>query len=166
MSMAQSNGKPELRPAERTKDLARRAGTGRPYPEELRSRVITAVEEGASYREAAARYGVSASAAVKWAHQFRETGSSAAKPMGGDRRSRLKSEREWLVRRIAADPELTPAELHKELCERGIQVGYLTVRRFIKREIVDLKKERALETARPPTNVDLGPHVIRKKPTR
>jgi transposase len=134
MSLEQSNGKPELRAAERTTDLAKRAGTGRPYPEELRSRVIAAVEEGASYRQAAARYGVSASAAVKWAHHFRETGSSAAKPMGGDRRSRLKGVREWLLRRIAAEPELTPAELHQELCARGIQVGYLTVRRFIKKE--------------------------------
>jgi transposase len=54
--------------------------------------------------------------------------------MGGDRRSRLKSERDWLLRRIAAEPRLTPAELHKELCARGIQVGYLTVRRFVKKE--------------------------------
>ena len=166
MSIEQSNGKPELRPCEWRKDWARRAGTGRPYPEELRSRVIVAVEEGASYREAAARYGVSASAAVKWARHFRQTGSSAAKPMGGDRRSRLKSEREWLLGRITANPELTPAELHKELSARGIQVGYLTVRRFIKREILDLKKQRTHRTARLPTNVELGLHVIRKKPTR
>jgi transposase len=166
VSLEQSNGKPEPRPAERTKDLAKRAGTGRPYTQELRSRVITAIEEGASYRQAAARYGVSASAAVKWARHFRQTGSSAAKPMGGDRRSRLKSEREWMLRRIAADPELTPAELHKELCARGIQVGYLTVRRFIKREIIDLRKERARRTAGPPTDLGLGPHVIRKKHTR
>jgi transposase len=103
---------------------------------------------------------------VKWARHFRQTGSSAAKPMGGDRRSRLKSEREWLSRRIAANPELTPAELHKELSARGIQVGYLTVRRFIKREILDLKKERTRRTARLPTNVTLGPHVMRKKPTK
>lgn len=134
MSMEQSNGKPELHLAERTRDLAKRTSTGRPYPEELRARVIAAIEEGASYRQAAARYGVSASAAVMWARRFRQTGSSAAKPMGGDRRSRLKSEREWLLRRIAADPELTPAELHEELCARGVRVGYLTVRRFIKRE--------------------------------
>ena len=134
MSTEQSNGKPELHLAERTRDLAKRASTGRPYPEELRARVIAAIEEGASYRQAAARYSVSASAAIMWARRFRQTGSSAAKPMGGDRRSRLKSEREWLLKRIAADPELTPAELHEELCARGVRVGYLTVRRFIKKE--------------------------------
>ena len=111
-----------------------RTKSGSPYSSELRARVIAAVEAGASYRQAAARYGVSASTIVKWTQHFRETGSMAAKPMGGDRRSRLKGERDWLLRRIAADPTLTPADLHRELCTRGVQVGYLTVRRFVSRE--------------------------------
>ena len=72
-----------------------RAKTGRPHPQELRSHVITAVLAGASYREAAAQYGVSVTAAFTWAKRFRQTGSMVAKPMGGDRRSRLKSERDW-----------------------------------------------------------------------
>ena len=99
--------------------------------------MIAAVEEGASYRQAAERHGVSASVVVKWTHRFRRTGSVAAMPMGGDRRSRLKDEREWLLRQIAAKPGVTAAELHEELCARGVQVGYLTVRRFIEREKID-----------------------------
>lgn len=122
----------------------RRVKTGQPYSEELRSRVIAAVEEGASYRQVAGRFGVSSSAAVKWVHRFRQTGSIAAKPMGGDRRSRLKGERDWLLRRIAAEPRLTPAELHKELCARGIQVGYLTVRRFVKKERIRRRNDRGV----------------------
>lgn len=54
--------------------------------------------------------------------------------MGGDRRSRLKAERAWLSERLAAAPELTAADLHKELCARGIQVSYLTLRRFLRKE--------------------------------
>jgi len=111
-----------------------RRKTGRPYTDELRSRVIAAIEAGASYRQAAARHGVSASVALKWMRRFRQTGSIAAKPMGGDRRSRLKGERDWLLRRIAAKPGLTAAELHEELSARGIQVGYLTVRKFVRKE--------------------------------
>jgi transposase len=131
---------PPLDLSSRTKGPAK---AGRPYSEELRSRVIAAVEAGASYRQAAARYGVSASAVVKWAQQFRKTGSVAAKPMGGDRRSRLKGERDWLLRRIAADPGLTTAELHQELCARGVRVGYRTVRRFIKKAEADGSSPRA-----------------------
>jgi transposase len=76
-----------LDPSDRAKG---RIKSGQPHSEDLRSRVITAVEEGASYRKAAARFGVSSSAAVKWVRRFRQTGSIAAKPMGGDRRLRSK----------------------------------------------------------------------------
>ncbi len=113
---------------------------GRPYPEDLRSRVIAAIENGASYREAAAQCGVSASVAMKWAQFFRQTGSVAAKPMGGDRRSRLKREQNWILTRIAAEPALTPTELHRELRARGIRVAYLTVQRFLKKQRIDAGK--------------------------
>ena len=113
---------------------------GRPHAQDLRSRVIAAVEEGASYRQVAARYGVSASAALKWTQRFRQTGSVAARAMGGDRRSRLKSERDWLLRRIAATPAITLAELHQELCARGIQVACVTIQRFLKKQDIKLVK--------------------------
>ena len=50
---------------------------------ELRERVIEAVEMGASRREAAELYDVSASSAIKWVQRWRETGSATAKPRGG-----------------------------------------------------------------------------------
>ena len=50
---------------------------------ELRERVIKAVEMGASRREAAERFDVSASSAVKWLQRWRDSGSAAAKPRGG-----------------------------------------------------------------------------------
>ena len=77
----------ELDPSERATG---RIKSGQPHSEDLRSRVITAVEAGASYRQAAARFGVSSSAAVKWVRRFRQTGSIAAKPLGGNRRLSLK----------------------------------------------------------------------------
>ena len=50
---------------------------------ELRERVIEAVEMGASRREAAEIYDVSASSAVKWVQRWRDTGNAGAKPRGG-----------------------------------------------------------------------------------
>jgi transposase len=150
------NGRSATQPSERARE---RAKTGRPHSQELRSSVVAAIEAGASYREAAARFGVSGSAAVKWVHRFRQTGSIAAKPMGGDRRSRLKGERNWLLQRIAAEPGVTPAELHKELCARGIQVGYLTVRRFVKKEKIKLPKKGVRQVIRKPAHAKFGPLV-------
>jgi transposase len=135
LTLAEAEGTPSAEPALHCSDHGtEQSRAGHAYSEERRSRVVGAVEKGASYREAAARYGVSASAALKWTHRFRQTGSVASKPMGGDRRSRLKDQRDWIAKRIAADPELTVAQLHAELQSRGIQVGHLTLRRFIKRE--------------------------------
>ena len=42
-------------------------------------------------------------------------GSIAAKPMGGKRNSRLKDERDWLLARVAAAPDLSLHDLRREL---------------------------------------------------
>jgi transposase len=50
----------------------------------MRQRVIDRVESGASRREAAEHYEVSAGTAVIWVKCFRETGRCAAKPRTPD----------------------------------------------------------------------------------
>ena len=85
---------------------------------------------------------MSVTAAFTWAKRFRQTGSMVAKPMGGDRRSRLKSERDWLLRRVSAAPSLTLAQLHEELRARGIWVGRLTLQKFLKKANIEVEKGR------------------------
>src|SRR5262249_25427539 len=65
---------------------------------------------------------------VNWVGRFRETGSVAAKPMGGDHRSRLTQERGWILQRIEAEPDLTVEEIRSELKERGVSVGVALLR--------------------------------------
>jgi transposase len=91
---------------------------------------------------------ISASARWFWVRRFRETGSVAAKPMGGDYRSRLTTERAWLLERIAQEPDLTLEELRDKLKDRGISVGYGTVWRFFAREDITVKKKRTGGRAR------------------
>ena len=55
---------------------------------DLRVRLLAAVDDGMSCRGAAVRFGVAPSTAIRWQAQWRETGSVAAKPQGGDMRSR------------------------------------------------------------------------------
>jgi transposase len=52
---------------------------------DLRERVIEAVQAGASRREAAERFEISASAAVKWLQRWRDHGVCVPKPRGGSR---------------------------------------------------------------------------------
>ena len=61
---------------------------GKPLSMDLRSRALAAVDEGLSCRAAARRFGVAASTVIRWHDQRRDTGGYAAKPQGGDTRSR------------------------------------------------------------------------------
>ena len=76
------------------------------------------------------------------------TGVVSAKPMGGDHSSRLKADRDWLLERIAAAPDLTLEEIRAELGARGRHVGYGTVWRFFAAEGISFKKNRARQRAR------------------
>jgi transposase len=120
----------------------------KPYSEDLRKRVVAAVDGGLSRHQAAALFDVGVSTVVHWVRRWRETGSVAAKPMGGDHRSVLTGERDWILKRIEAMPDLTLEELRAELKERGVVVGYGTVWRFFEREDITVKKNRAGGRAR------------------
>src|SRR3546814_11004186 len=63
-------------------------GMTKSISEDLPSRVITAVDGGLSRRAAAERFGVAAASAVRWVREWRESGSTRARPQGGDMRSR------------------------------------------------------------------------------
>ena len=55
--------------------------------EDLRVRVIAAVNEGMSRHAAAARFGIGVATAVRWLKAWSETGATCAKAKGGDLRS-------------------------------------------------------------------------------
>src|SRR5262249_36207848 len=78
---------------------------------------------------------------VKWSQRWRVSGSAAAKPMGGCKQLRLKSEREWLLARIAEKPDLTLRAVVAELAERDTPASYGAVWRFFKREGISFKKK-------------------------
>jgi transposase len=81
--------------------------------QDLRERVLEAVETGASRREAAERFEVSPSSAVKWIQRWQETGSIAAKPIGGSI-SPLEKHADWLLMLISEHPDLTLDEVRRD----------------------------------------------------
>jgi transposase len=120
----------------------------RPYSQDLRERVVGAVDGGLSRRRAASLFGVAISTVIDWVDAWRESGRLKAKPMGGDHSSRLKGERTWLLERIASAPDLTLEEIRSELAGRDIHVGYGTVWRFFAAEGISFKKNRARRRTR------------------
>jgi transposase len=119
----------------------------RAYSLDLRERVVAAVAAGQSCRAVAATFKVSVSSVVKWSQRFRATGSAAARAMGGNRPYALARERDWLLRRLADQPDVTLRALLAELAERGIKVSYYAVWHFFDHEGISFKKKPARQRA-------------------
>src|SRR5260221_6557242 len=66
------------------------------YSDDLRERVIEAVAAGASRREAAESFSLSASSGGRWLQRWRDTGSARAKLSGGGT-SALEGDGGWAV---------------------------------------------------------------------
>ena len=116
----------------------------RAYSDDLRERVAASVLSGRSCRETAALFGVSVASAVKWSQRRRATGSAAAKPMGREQPRSLAAERDWLMARLEAVPDLTLRGLVAELRERGIMTSYGSVWRIVRDARLSFKKKDAV----------------------
>ena len=111
---------------------------------DLRRRVVAAVEAGSSRRQAADRFGVGISSAIRWVAQSRETGDIAPKPQGGARRpSRIDPHADLIMGWLGEKPDITLPEIAARLDE---EVGYRpptsVVHDFFKRRGVTRKKRR------------------------
>lgn len=113
----------------------------RPYSMDLRDRVVAAVETGGlSRHEAAARFGVAISTAIRWVRSFRRTESTAPGRMGGCRpRKLVGAHRDWLLARCTGEA-FTLRGLVAELAERGLKVDYRVVWAFVHEEKLSFKK--------------------------
>ncbi len=110
---------------------------------DLRERVVTTIEAGASRREAARRFEVSPASAVRWHESFVQEGRTQAKPMGGDQRSHAVEAQAELIRQsYEAQPGIFLHELRDRLAERGLRVGVSSLSRFFKRHGITRKKHR------------------------
>ena len=114
---------------------------GKPYSNDLRERVVAAVQSGGlSCNQAAKQFGVAISTAINWVNRLRETGSVAPGKMGGHKPRAISGEhRVWLLQRIK-DGDFTLRGLVVELAERGLKVDYRSVWEFVHAEKLSFKK--------------------------
>jgi transposase len=111
------------------------------YSNDLRERVIRAVEGGVSARKAARIYWISPSSAIKWVQRWRTTGGFAPSPARGHRRSPLTDHAGWLLALIAGQPDITLEEMRSLMRERGVSTSNTSLWRFFDLRGISFKKK-------------------------
>jgi transposase len=120
----------------------------KPYSDDLRERVIEAVVAGASRREAAESFSLSASSAVRWLQRWRDTGSARAKLSGGST-SPLEEHVEWLLALVAKQPDMTLDEIVAAMRKQRIPGSRTAVWRFSS-DIISPSGEETPKRGAPP----------------
>jgi transposase len=109
---------------------------------DLRLRVVEAIDAGMSRRAAADRFGVSASAAIKWHALWRRTGAVEARPQGGDKRShRIEALAQTILVLVAEIPDITLTKIAERL-EHDHHESFApsVIHRFFARHGISFKK--------------------------
>ena len=106
-----------------------------------RERVVACVSAGASCREAAVRFGVSAASASRWAARQRRDGHVTPRSMGGDPLShRVDAHARLILAPCRRKPALFLRELHDHLARRGVQTSTSALSRFFARRGISRKR--------------------------
>jgi transposase len=122
----------------------------KPFSQDLRDRVIDAVQRGELSRRAAARrYEISESIAIKWLERVERDGSREPVGHGGHRASKLMPHREFLEAARAEKSDVTLQALcDRLLSERGAKADTSMMCRFFRRIGVTFKKRPSWRASR------------------
>lgn len=114
------------------------------YSEDLRLRVLAAVDGGMPRSEVVRVFGVSSATLTRYRRLRRETGGLAPRPRPGRRSEQREALRAGLLPRVQAHPDATLAE-HCAWWEaaRGVRVSPATMSRVILHDLGWTRKKRA-----------------------
>jgi len=122
----------------------------KPYSEDLRWRVVEAIDGGATIPDAAEQCGVSISSVVRFLKLHRDTGSVSAAKFGGYKEFVLARHEELVRKLVAEQPDITLAELSARLAEEKVTVGKSSISRFLHHLKLPFKKK----VCGPPSRTD------------
>lgn len=122
----------------------------RALSEDLRLRVVAAVDAGMSCHGAAARFGVGLSSAIRWVAQRRRLGHVHPGQPGGNQRSwRIDSHSATVLSLLEDQPDATLAEIAAHLAlTTGYRPSLSVVHRFFDRHGITRKKRRRTPPSR------------------
>ena len=117
---------------------------GKPYSQDLRERVIAAVDTGTGAYVAAPLFQVSVSVYLQGFDPAAEDGEVTARPSGGGPKPKLAPHDDAVRARVATEPDITLAELQAWLlAERKVNVSIGCLWNRLKFLKLPLKKSRS-----------------------
>lgn len=118
------------------------------YSQDIRQRVVKAIEAGSSFVEAAERFGLTRQTASNYWKRYQERGEVYCKQQGGHLRSRIEPHRATIKVWLEERNDLTLLELQERLAqEYGVQIGVSTLGYHLDRMKLSYKKNAARQRA-------------------
>jgi transposase len=115
---------------------------------DIRGRVIAAISEGLSTRQAARQFRIGISTAGNWYRRFLQTGETAARKRGQPSRSRLGPHESFILGLIDETPDITLAEIAERMTrEHRVRVAPSTVWMFLAKRDVTFKKRQRMRAS-------------------
>ncbi len=118
------------------------------YSQDLRERVLRALDRGERPSEIARRFEVSRVWVYQVRDRLRQTGERSSYPIGGHRRSRLAGLESVLRGWIEAEPDLTLAEMQHRLRQRDVAIKVGALWHQLNKWNLSFKKNPARQRAR------------------
>lgn len=114
-----------------------------PYSQDLRLRVIAAVEEEGMSRSAAARrFGIGRKTAIRWVKVYRDEGRDHALPLGQGRVAGIADHRDMVLALVKSKLDWTLRRYCEALAAKGIKTSEAALFRFLRDCGITRKKRR------------------------
>src|SRR6267154_344256 len=113
---------------------------GKPYSDDLRERVIAAIEAGHTREEVAELFNMALSTVGGFIKRKRETGSVSPDKFGGYKTFSLEPHADLVRELVAEQPDSTLAELQSRLKKRKVKVSQSGIFRFLNHIKLTFKK--------------------------
>jgi transposase len=121
---------------------------GKPYSDDLRERVVAAIEAGHTREEVAELYNMALSTVGGFIRRKRETGSVSPDKFGGYKTFALEPHTDMVKELVAEQPDSTLAELKTRLADKNVEVSQSGISRFLHHINLTFKKKYTRSRAR------------------
>src|SRR5882724_1103424 len=113
---------------------------GKPYSDDLRERVVAAIEAGHTRVKVAKRYNIALSTVGGFIKRKRETGSVSPDKFGGYKTFSLEPHTDRVKELVAEQPDSTLSELQVRLAKEKVKVSQSGISRFLHHINLTFKK--------------------------